>query len=179
MYDVVQKNAHRCVFLLNLLYNKAMELTRYEKAKAFVYERFAKIHNEPLRIAAISHTAMVDSCVTLLAITRSISVEKAKIAALFHDYAQYIDNCAHSEHARLSSLHAHQYLSQSKEFKVYEIDDICFAIAQHSKKELFDSPLCELLKDADILARFLENPDKPPTGIKRQRLIDALADIQT
>ena len=44
-------------------------------------------------------------------------------------------------------------------------------------KEIFDSPLCELLKDADILARFLEDPNKPLTGIARQRLIDALADI--
>ena len=163
--------------MFSIVYNRNMELQRYEKAKAYVYEQFAKINNEPLRIAALTHTAMVDSCITLLAISRSSALEKAKIAALFHDYAQYIDNCAHSELARLSSLHAHQYLTQAKEFKVYEVDDICFAIAQHSKKEIFDSPLCELLKDADILARFLEDPNKPLTGIARQRLIDALADI--
>ena len=152
-------------------------MKKYEIVKDYVYSQYSKISYEPLKTAAYTHTAMVDASITLLAISRNIRIERAKICALFHDYAQYIDNCAHSEHARLSSLHAHQYLTQAKEFKVYEVDDICFAIAQHSKKEIFDSPLCELLKDADILARFLEDPNKPLTGIARQRLIDALADI--
>lgn len=156
---------------------KNMELNRYETVKAYVYEQYARIANESLRIAAITHTSMVDTCITLLAITRSIPLERAKIAALFHDYAQYVDNCKHSEHARLSSLYAHQYLAQTKNYKVIEIDDICFAIAQHSRKDQFDSPLCECLKDADILARFLEDPTKPLTGIRKQRLIDSLADI--
>ena len=69
-----------------------------------------------------------------------------------------------------------------KDHKIHDIGALRYDGATFhdtSKKELFDSPLCELLKDADILARFLENPDKPPTGIRRQRLIDALADIQT
>ena len=157
---------------------KNMELNRYETVKAYVYEQYARIANESLRIAAITHTSMVDTCITLLAITRSIPLERAKIAALFHDYAQYIDNCKHSEHARLSSLYAHQYLAQTKNYKVIEIDDICFAIGQHSKKEIYDSPLCELLKDADVLARFLENPDMELKGIRKQRLLDACADIQ-
>ena len=43
----------------------------------------------------------------------------------------------------------------------------------------FDSPLCEALKDADVLARFLENPEKEITGMKRQRLLNACADIQS
>ena len=49
----------------------------------------------------------------------------------------------------------------------------------HSKKDSFDSPLCEALKDADVLARFLENPEKEITGMKRQRLLNACADIQS
>ena len=47
-----------------------------------------------------------------------------------------------------------------------------------AKKEIYDSPLCELLKDADVLARFLENPDMELKGIRKQRLLDACADIQ-
>ena len=37
----------------------------------------------------------------------------------------------------------------------------------------------EALKDADVLARFLENPEKPLAGMKRQRLLNACADIQS
>lgn len=167
-----------CILLENMLYNESMELQRYEAAKAYVYEQYSKIYSEPLRIAALTHTSMVDSCITMLAISRSARVELAKISALFHDYAQYIDNCAHSEHARLSSLHAHKYLTSTNTFKVSEIDNICFAIAQHSKKEVYDSPLCELLKDADILARFLEDPTKELNDIHRRRLLDCLGDIK-
>lgn len=153
-------------------------MRRYELVKDYVYSKFAKIQYEPLRIAAISHTSSVDTCITFLAISRGIKPEKAKIAALLHDYAQFIDNCPHDQHAKLSSIYAHKYLSETKMFKVNEIDDICFAISQHSKKEIYDSPLCELLKDADVLARFLENPDMELKGIRKQRLLDACADIQ-
>ncbi len=62
--------------MFSIVYNKNMELQRYEKAKAYVYEQFAKINNEPLRIAALTHTAMVDSCITLLAISRSSALGK-------------------------------------------------------------------------------------------------------
>ena len=77
---------------------------------------------------------------------RGTNLERAKVAALFHDYAQFIDNCPHSQHAKLSSLHAYKYLKESGLFKTTEIDDITYAIRQHSKKESFDSPLCEALK---------------------------------
>lgn len=153
-------------------------MNRYEIVKDYVYSQYAKIQYEPLRIAAISHTSQVDVCVTFLSISRGIKPEKAKIAALLHDYAQYMDNCPHNKHASLSSIYAHKYLTETKMFKVNEIDDICFAIGQHSKKEIYDSPLCELLKDADILARFLENPNMELKGIKKQRVLDACADIQ-
>ena len=63
-------------------------MRRYELVKDYVYSKFAEIQYEPLRIAAISHTASVDTCITFLAISRGIKPEKAKIAALFHDYAQ-------------------------------------------------------------------------------------------
>lgn len=153
-------------------------MQRYEFVKDYVYSQYAKIEYEPLRIAALTHTAMVDNCITFLAISRGIKPEKAKIAALLHDYAQFIENCPHSKHARLSSIYAHKYLTETKMFKVNEIDDICFAIGQHSKKDIYDSPLCELLKDADILARFLENPEMQLTPKERQRVLDSCSDIE-
>lgn len=152
-------------------------MKRYEIVKDYVYSQYAKINYEPLRTAALTHTAQVDSCVTFLAISRGIKPEKAKIAALLHDYAQYMENCPHSKHAELSSIYAHKYLKETNLFKVNEIDDICFAIGQHSKKDIYDSPLCELLKDADCLARFLENPDMELKGTKKQRVFNACADI--
>ena len=154
-------------------------LERYEKVKEYVYSQYAKIYNEDLKIAALTHTASVDLSITFIAMARGTNLERAKVAALFHDYAQFIDNCPHAQHAKLSSLHAYKYLKECGLFKTTEIDDITYAIRQHSKKESFDSPLCEALKDADVLARFLENPEKPLVGMKRQRLLNACADIQS
>ena len=154
-------------------------LERYEKVKEYVYGQYAKIYNEDLKIAALTHTANVDLSITFIAMARGTNLERAKVAALFHDYAQFIDNCPHSQHAKSSSLHAYKYLKECGLFKTTEIDDITYAIRQHSKKESFDSPLCEALKDEDVLARFLENPEKPLVGMKRQRLLNACADIQS
>lgn len=153
-------------------------MKRYEIVKNYVYEQFSKIDYIPVRIAALTHTSQVDACVTFLAIARGHKLERAKITALFHDYAQYIDNCPHSQHAKYSSLHAHNYLESTNLFSTIEIDDICYAISQHSFKDQVDSPLCELIKDADVLARFLENPNASFTETQKKRLLKACADIQ-
>ena len=116
-------------------------LERYEKVKEYVYGQYAKIYNEDLKIAALTHTASVDLSITFIAMARGTNLERAKVAALFHDYAQFVDNCPHSQHAKLSSLHAYKYLKECGLFKTTEIDDITYAIRQHSKKESFDSPL--------------------------------------
>lgn len=154
------------------------EFQKYEAVKDYVYGRFAKIYYEPMRIAAFTHTNSVDDCITLLAISRNVNIESAKICALFHDFAQYAENCSHEEHARLSSIMASKYMEQSGLFSQPQIDEISFAIACHSQKNKYHSPLAEALKDADILARYLENPTKPPTDpMKKQRLLDACADL--
>ena len=153
-------------------------MERYEKCKEYVYANFSKIAYEPVRVAAFIHTNSVDNAITLLAISRGLKLELARIAALFHDYSQYVENCPHQDHARLSTLHANQYLKSTNLFKTTEIDDICFAIAQHSHKTSYDSPLCEALKDADVFARFLENPTIKMEGIRKERLLNACADIE-
>ena len=154
-------------------------MNRYEQARDYVYGEFSKIYNVQLKTLAYTHTNSVDACITLLAISRGLNVELAKISALFHDFAQFTDNCPHAQHAKLSSLHANQFLKSTEAFKVHEIDDICFAISQHSKKKQYDSPLCEALKDADVLANFLNNPDSDEfTGIKKERLLNACADLK-
>ncbi len=62
-------------------------------------------------------------------------------------------------------------------FKMREIDEIGYMIGQHSYKNHIDSPMCELLKDADVLARFLEDPYQTFSGAKKERLLNACADL--
>ena len=60
-------------------------LERYEKVKEYVYGQYAKIYNEDLKIAALTHTASVDLSITFIAMARGTNLERAKVAALFHD----------------------------------------------------------------------------------------------
>ena len=59
-------------------------LERYEKVKEYVYSQYAKIYNEELKVAALTHTASVDLSITFIAMARGTNLERAKVAALFH-----------------------------------------------------------------------------------------------
>lgn len=145
-------------------------MRRYEIIKDYVYGKYLKIYNSVIKQNAIVHTAMVDSNAALLAYVRKQDIELAKIAALLHDYAQFVDNCPHKEHARLSAQFAQLYLQETELFSEAEINDISEAIRLHSNKDRIDSPLCEIIKDADVMARFLEDPSRTMSPAKEQRL---------
>lgn len=153
-------------------------MNKYETVKDYVYSQYAKINLESLRIEAISHTSQVDLCITQLAMARDIDIETAKICALLHDFAQFTKNCSHAEHARIGSIVASKYLEETGLFTQEEMDHIAYAIGQHSHKKAYnDPPLCECLKDADLMARFFVDPKMELSGTKKQRLLDACADL--
>lgn len=153
-------------------------MKRYEEARNYVYGEYQKIFNPVIHQAAFTHTSSVDNFITLLAISRDVDVELAKICALFHDFAKFADNCPAKDHARLSSLHAHKYLVSTKTFSIADIDEICYAINQHSDKDRVDSPLAECLKDADVMARFVEDPLKEMSPSRKERMFAAVRDLQ-
>ncbi len=153
-------------------------MNRYEAARTYVYSHFSKLYNPDLMESAYTHTSSVDNFITLVSLSRKLPLELAKIAALFHDFARYADNCPARDHARLSSLHAHKYLVSTGDFETSEIDDICYAIASHSKKSDFsDDPLAEALKDADVLAEFVQDPHTEFDPIRSKRLVQAGRDL--
>lgn len=144
-------------------------MQRYEIVKDYVYSQYLKIYNTAIKQHAIVHTAMVDSNAALLAIKRNQDVELAKIAALLHDYAQFVENCPHSKHAQLSAEFAQKYLSETGLFSDEEIQMVSEAIRLHSNKDQIDSKFCEIIKDADVMARFLEDPDSKMSPSKEMR----------
>jgi HD superfamily phosphodiesterase len=153
-------------------------MSRYIAARDYVYTKFNQIYNENFRQAAFIHVVGVDTMAALIASSRNLNVELAKIAAVFHDYSSFVENVPHDDHAFKSMLACQQWMKESNLFEPEEIDEVCFAIEQHSRKQTFDSPLAECLKDADIMAHFTENPCYPYGGIKKQRIMDAMSDIK-
>ena len=62
-------------------------------------------------------------------------------------------------------------------FTKEEVDEICAAIYFHSDKHLVHGPQAEILKDADLLDRFLDCPDYDPGSKSTERLARLRAEL--
>ncbi len=73
------------------------------------------------------------------------------VAGMLHDLSSYMTGTSEN-HARLSALRAKAIMQETSAFTLDEINAVCCAIEEHSDKEnTGTSPLCETLKDADLL----------------------------
>lgn len=142
---------------------------RTQKLRDQVIGEYAKIFYTPLRIEALRHTTLVEGAAVLLARKRNLDGELLGIAALLHDYARFARN-QNQNHARLSAAYARTILEETGEFSPAETGVICQAISCHSAKERVDGPLAETLKDADVLAAWMEDPASVQSPGRVERL---------
>ncbi|MDO4466310.1 MAG: HD domain-containing protein [Bacillota bacterium] len=148
-------------------------MNRVQLIQDVVYSSYAKIYNSTIRIAAISHTSSVVNNATLFASFQKENVELSQVAALLHDYALFCDNCLPTKHAQLSADFAEKLLSSCSLFSEEEIQLVVSCIRVHSEKEIIHSSFCEILKDADLLAKYLEDPDQELKEHEKKRLKNA------
>lgn len=145
------------------------QFERYEKIHDLIVEEFQTIYNHTLRTYAIEHTSMVDAYITLIASSRGLDVELAKVCAVLHDYFKFTRNMP-LEHALKGSKIARTVLTDSKLFSPDEINMVVHAIQEHSNKDQQSEQLDEALKDADVLASWSENPAQPLSPVRQSRL---------
>lgn len=127
---------------------------RYQALAEKVYENYASINWLPLRMEALLHTQRVIDAIALQ--QTDLDLELRMTAALLHDYARFMNNIT-KQHGPESAKLVKPMLEEAG-YTYEEVKDICDAIACHSHKKRIDSPLAESLKDADIMARWLEDP---------------------
>lgn len=140
-----------------------------------VDKEIEKLQQPQLRKMAYVHSYGVAQAAAMLAMQRKADVELACIAALLHDISQYTQNVPHSTHAQASARYADNLLRNSGYFTAEEIQQIVHAIAVHSDKHTqIDGALAEILKDADVLQKYLYDPSLPPTAHVRFRLYDLI-----
>ncbi|MEY8309174.1 HD domain-containing protein [Erysipelotrichaceae bacterium 51-3] len=142
---------------------------RYEKIHDLVMKEFGNIYNKNLYTYAVAHTSMVDAYITLIARSRGLDVELAKVCAVLHDYFKFTRNMAY-EHALRGASAAKKMLDESGLFTRTETETITHAIAEHSNKERTGEMMDEALKDADVLASWAENPAKSLSATREARL---------
>ncbi|WP_313128878.1 HD domain-containing protein [Anaerocolumna sp.] len=132
-------------------------MNRIEKLREHIDKIIELITDTEQRRCAYIHLYGVAQACGLLAMKRGENPELAMMAGMLHDLYSYsqLDSI---EHAHKGAVFARKILEELQITNQYETDIICEAIYNHSDKENIHTSFNELLKDADVLQHFLNNP---------------------
>ncbi len=148
-------------------------MIRYEIIKNEVYQIFNQYASKSEKQTGLEHLISVTAIIQYLAQKRQLDIELASIIAILHDIATYKYHSSF-DHANRSSMIAHELLQASNQFERNEIILITTAIKNHSHKERIDDLYSELIKDADLLVQYLNEPDAILSNSKTNRINNIL-----
>lgn len=151
-------------------------MKRVEEVRKIVDKILQEQLNPIIQRCGFVHLYGVTLFCTQLSLKRKINPEIPMIAGMLHDIATYKTGDS-KDHAVRSSKEAKPILEGLGCFKTEEINQITQAIAVHSLKQEIHSPLAELLKDADVLHNYLDNPSFGYNPKNKDRLTKAMADL--
>lgn len=133
-------------------------MNRYETLKNIFYKSIEEKSHGMYKKEAYFHSLKVSAICQYLALQLDLDIELAGIIGLYHDYSTYINQTSF-DHATHSSLLIKEILTQLQ-WSHESIEVIVAAIKNHSHKERIDDVYSELIKNADVLAQYLEEPNK-------------------
>ena len=111
------------------------------------------------RASAIAHLHGVSLAAVMIAKKRGEDPELAAMAGLLHDLYAYKSG-SYDDHAHKGADYAKDVLTDLGITDKEETDVICSAIWHHDNKAETDSPMDEVLKDADVIHHSLGDPTK-------------------
>ncbi len=111
------------------------------------------------RAAAVAHLHGVSLAAVMIAKKRGENAELAAMAGLLHDLYAYKSG-SYDDHAHKGAEYARKLLEELGITSADETDIICSAIWHHDSKAEVDSPMDEILKDADVIHHSLGDPTK-------------------
>ena len=117
---------------------------------------------------AYAHLYGVSLAATVIAEKRGENQELASMAGMLHDIYAYV-NGTYDDHAHQGARMAREILQNSGLTDPEETEAICTAIYHHDDKLAIDSPLAEVLKDADVVHHTMNDMDKPVKEKERAR----------
>ena len=125
---------------------------------------------EDTRISAVNHLYGVSLAATMIGMRRgldSTDIELVSIAAMLHDIYAYTSG-SYDDHAHKGAEMARSIL---REVGIEGEDEnkICSAIYHHDDKATVDSPLDEVLKDADVVHHCMNDLSKAVKEKERER----------
>ena len=141
---------------------------RLKNLRAFIANELRNMEDTDKRDSALLHLNGVSLAATLLAEKRGLDSELAAMAGLLHDMAAYRSG-SYDDHAHRGADYARDVLRAMGETTEDEIDQICSMIYHHDDKQVTDSPLDEVLKDADVIHHCFNDLSKPVKDKEKAR----------
>ena len=140
---------------------------RLKDLRKIVDEKLQAIE-ESKRISATVHLYGVSLAATIIAEKRGENQELASMAAMLHDMSAYLSG-SYEDHAHKGAELAKNILDGLGKTTSEETNIICSAIYHHDDKEVVDSPMDEVLKDADVIHHCFNDLSKPIKDKERCR----------
>ena len=147
-------------------------MCRLKELRKIVDAEINKMEDPDKRISATAHLYGVSLAATMIAKKRGLDPEIASMAAMLHDLHAYKSG-SYDDHAHLGADLARQILTELALMDEAETEQICSAIYHHDDKLVVDSPMDEVLKDADVIDHCLKDSSKPVKE-KEQARFEAL-----
>ena len=145
-------------------------MSRLKELRKYIDDQLSKIKDKDEQRSAIVHLYGVSLAATMIAKRRGLDPELASMAGMLHDLYAYM-NASYDDHAHRGADLARDILSKLKLTDDNETELICCAIYHHDDKLVTDSPMDEVLKDADVLHHTLDDPTKEVKEHERERYI--------
>lgn len=143
-------------------------MTDVEKIRNIFLQKIMEQYDIDFRNSGIEHTFAVVHFSTLLAKQKNERLDLAQIASYLHDIAYYTSHYENN-HAKRSADMAKTILETATHLSFTEIEIVIQAIAYHSDKDKIHDGLCEILKNADVLAHALNTPIEFLKEVERKR----------
>ncbi len=135
-------------------------MSRLKELRKYVDRELNKITDEDKRNSAFVHLYGVSLAATLIAKKRGLDSELASMAAMMHDLHAY-ESGSYDDHAHKGAELARTILTELNLTDDKETEIICSAIYHHDDKLVTDSPMDEVLKDADAMHHIMNDLSKP------------------
>ena len=151
-------------------------MSRLKELRKYVNRELMEMPDADDRISAINHLYGVSLAATILAKRRGLDPELAGMAGLLHDLYAY-ESGSYDDHAHKGADLARDILEKLGVTSSEETDTICSAIFHHDDKAAVDSPMDEVLKDADVIDHSFKDATKPVKEKEQKRYDDLCKEL--
>ena len=143
-------------------------MSRIKDLQKQVHRVLKGMDDNQKRAGAIAHLHGVSLAAVMIARKRGENAELAAMAGLLHDLYAYKSG-SYDDHAYRGAEYARKVLEELDLTSAEETEIICSAIWHHDSKDQVDSPMDEVLKDADVIHHSLGDPTKEVKAHEKAR----------